>query len=168
MHSLIKNESFSAPTTRLGSNISNAEVVVSNILDIIKLQQDNLPISIESSEKFAKAKVKVLKQLPNMYKNTRLTKYLIQNSPTSSKIEYKKIKGLMLNIQKRMCWYLNIEEEKTKCLLISTKAKTSNEDLVQDTPRKYFFEYYAKFIVTEGDERKFISIPLVDLNISVV
>jgi hypothetical protein len=168
MQSLVKNESSFDKEVKMANGSSNTESVVSNILDIIKLQQEALPLVLENSEKYVKAKEKVLKQLPNMYKNTRLTKYLIQHNPIITKIEYKKIKGLMLNIEKRMSWYLNIEEGKVKCLLISIKAKTAKEDLVNDDPKKHFFEYYAKFIVNEKDERRFITIPLIDLNIYVV
>jgi hypothetical protein len=167
MQSLIKNESSLKKEVKMTNRTEN-EAIASNILDIIKLQQEALPFVLENSEKYIKAKEKVIKQLVNMYKNTRLSKYLIQNNPIATKIEYKKIKGLMLNIEKRMCWYLNIEEGQAKCLLISIKAKTSKEDLVQDDPKKHFFEYYAKFIVTEEQERRFITIPLVDLNVSVI
>jgi hypothetical protein len=67
-----------------------------------------------------------------------------------------------------MSWYLNIEEGKAKCLLISIKAKTANEDLVHDDSKKHFFEYYGKLIINEATERKFITIPLIDLNVFVV
>jgi hypothetical protein len=41
-------------------------------------------------------------------------------------------------------------------------------DLENEDRVKHFFEYYAKVIITEGTERKFIPIPLYDLNISVI
>lgn len=150
------------------SNQQKASDVVSNILDILEARKNNAPLILETSEKFLKSKDKILKQLKNMYKNTRLTKYLIENNPVNQIIEYRKIKGLALNIEKRMSWYLNCEQEKIKCLLISKKAKTSTEDLIHDDVKKYFFEYYAKIIVLEGEVRKFITIPLIDLNISIV
>jgi hypothetical protein len=108
MQSLIKNESSLKKEVKMTNRTEN-EAIASNILDIIKLQQEALPFVLENSEKYIKAKEKVIKQLVNMYKNTRLSKYLIQNNPIATKIEYKKIKGLMLNIEKRMCWYLNIK-----------------------------------------------------------
>jgi hypothetical protein len=48
------------------------------------------------------------------------------------------------------------------------KAKTANEDLINEDRTKNFFEYYAKVIITEGNEKKFIPIPLYDLNVSVI
>ena len=149
-------------------NQQKASDVVSNILDILEARKNNAPLILENSEKFLKSKEKILKQLKNMYKNTRLTKYLIEHSPVSQVMEYRKIKGLVLNIEKRMSWYLNIEQEKIKCLLISKKAKTASDDLLHDDLNKYFFEYYAKVIVCEGEVRKFISVPLIDLNVSIV
>ena len=155
-------------TSNASENNLSTGNVVSNILEIMKTQQNNLPLELDTSEKFLRAKEKLIKQLPNMYKNTRLSKFLIQTSPVATKIEYKKIKGLVLNIEKRMSWYLNVEQEKVKCLLISTRAKTAKEDLAFDDPKKSFFEYYAKAIVTEAEKRKFIPVPLVDLNIIVI
>lgn len=154
--------------TNASSSKQEASDVVSNILDILEARKNNAPLVLENSEKFTKAKEKVTKQLLNMYKNTRLTKYLIENNSVSQAIEYRKIKGLVLNIEKRMSWYLNVEQEKIKCLLISTKAKTAKEDLIYDDSKKYFFEYYAKVILMEGEIRKFVSIPLIDLNISII
>lgn len=162
MRSVLKTPSVSE------CNVQDKENVVENILDIIKLQQESLPLVLENSEKFLKAKEKVLKQLPNMYKNTRLHKFTVQNNSVSTRVEYKKVKGLVLNIEKRMSWYLNVEESELKCLLISTNAKTANEDLINDDRSKYFFNYYGKLILNSTNERKFITIPLLDLNVVIV
>lgn len=171
MQSALKLDTL--PESRVVKKVPNLTVIsntddASNILQIIKLQTESLPLVMDNSEKFLKAKEKLIKQLPNMYKNTRLSKYLIQNNPVVSRIEYKRIKGLVLNVERRMSWYLNVEEDKIKCLLISTRAKTAKEDLVNEDSKKHFFEYYAKVIVVEGEERKFVCVPLVDLNISVI
>ena len=149
-------------------NQANRNDIVYNILDILESQKNNIPVVLEVSERASKSKEKILKQLVNMYKNTRMTKYLIQNNPVVSKIEYKKIKGLILNIEKRISWYLDTPEENVKCLLISVKAKSAPVDLENEDRVKHFFEYYAKVIITEGAEKKFIPIPLYDLNISVI
>lgn len=143
--------------------------VVSNILDILQAQKNKDTGTLETSERVVKAKEKIIKQLPNMYKNTRMVKYLIQNNPSPCKIEYKKIKGLMLNIAKRFSWYLDLEEENTRCLLISTKAKSYKDDITEEDRKKGFFEYYAKTIFpTKNGEIKFIVVPLYNLNISVI
>ena len=140
----------------------------SNILDLMKLQNNNLTASIESGERFINAKNKLLKQLPNIYKNTRLSKFTIEEAPTTVTMQYKRIKGLVLNVQKRMCWYLNMDPENTKCLLISIKAKTAKEDLANEDRTKYYFVYYCKFIFPSAEGQKFIAVPLIDLNINVV
>lgn len=150
---------------KINNNVNN----VSNILDIIEAQKNNIPILMENSDLAFKAKDKILKQLANMYKNTRLNKHLIQNSPVPIKIEYKKMKGLILNIEKRISWYMDLELESIKCLLISTKAKSANVDLENEDRKKHFFEYYAKVIISKnGTEKTFIPIPLYDLNVIVV
>jgi hypothetical protein len=122
----------------------------------------------DDSAKALKAREKVIKQLSNMYKNTRMAKYLIENSPIPFRIEYKKIKGLMLNIAKRLSWYMDVEEEEIKCLLISIKARSFKTDITEEEKDEGFFEYYAKAIFTEEGETKFIIVPLYNLNIRVI
>ena len=140
----------------------------SEILDLMKLQNNNLTASIENGEKFICARNKLLKQLPNIYKNTRLSKFTIEEAPVMVTMQYKRIKGLVLNVQKRMCWYLNIDPETTKCLLISIKAKTFKEDLEPEDRAKYYFVYYCKFIFPSSEGYKFVAIPLINLNINVI
>lgn len=136
--------------------------------NIVKFDDIKNSIILENGENFINAKNKLLKQLPNIYKNTRLQKFTIQSNPISAKLEYKRVKGLVLNVQKRMCWYLNLETIDTRCLLISTKARTANEDLIYDDRNKYFFDYYCKFIFQHNQVTKFICIPLVNLNVTVI
>jgi hypothetical protein len=147
---------------------NTTENTVYSILDLLEAQKNNIPVVLDVSESTMKAKEKILKQLPNMYKNTRMTKYLIEHMPVSVKIEYKKIKGLILNIEKRISWYLDVPQENIKCLLISTKAKSAPIDLAGEDMSKHFFLYYAKVIITEGQTRNAIPIPLYDLNINVL
>ena len=144
---------------------NNKPSTANNILEIIKVKtQDEFPCVIETEEKYLKAKDKILKQLPIIYKNTRMLKFCIESCPTLQKIEYRRIKGLTLNIQKRLCWHLKIEEGSSRCLLISIKARTANEDLIYDD-RAAFFNHYCKFIFPSADGiKKFITIPLVNLN----
>jgi hypothetical protein len=150
------------------SNEKNENKLSHDINNIIKFEDIHHSSIIENNEKIVNAKKKLLKQLSNIYKNTRLQKFTIECSPTSTQLEYKRVKGLVLNVQKRMCWYLNLDPQDVRCLLISIKARTANEDLIYDDRNKYFFDYYCKFFFTHENQNKFISIPLIDLNIVVV
>lgn len=122
----------------------------------------------DDSVKALKAAQKVIKQLPNMYKNTRMSKYLLESGVMPFRVEYKKIKGLMLNIAKRLSWYMDLEEEEIKCLLISVKARSSKVDVSTEERSDGFFEYYAKAIFNINGEMKFIVVPLYNLNIRVI
>ena len=144
------------------------ENTASSVLYIIKNQNNEIPTIIHTDEKFVNAKNKVLKQLDNIYKNTRLSKFEITNSQTKTQINYKRIKGLVLNIEKRMCWYLNLDPESVRCLLISIKARTAMDDLIYDDRNNSFFEYYCKFIFPINGEKRFVTIPLINLNVSVI
>lgn len=116
-----------------------------------------------------RGKEKIIKQLPNIYKNTRVLRFLIQHQPMPHSIEYKKIKGLILNIQKRFMWYAKFEEMKqAKVLLLSIKSKSVTYDLNRNDEFKDFFNYYTKIIFEHNNKKYFISIPLVDLNIDVI
>jgi hypothetical protein len=149
---------------------NKVQASVTNILDIMNAQKMEIPVNMEVSEKAQKAKEKVIKQLSNMYKNTRMGKFAIQVNPHATQIEYKKIKGLMLNIEKRFSWYLDLPEGSVKCLLISIRARSAKDDLTPEDKARGFFEYYAKAILentSSGGGKTFVIIPLYNLNIIV-
>jgi hypothetical protein len=149
-------------------NLQLNEYAVENKIYLNKLE-DVLNATLDASEECMNAKRKVLKQLPNIYKNTRLSKFITENTLYAPKLEYKIIKGLVLNVQKRMCWYLNVKEDESKCLLISTFAKTAYQDLILDNPKEGILKYYCKFIFTTKDGiQKFVSIPLFNFNVIVI
>lgn len=103
------------------------------------------------------AKAKVIKQLSNIYKRTRLKKYTLPEAVEIQEVSIKKLRSMVLNIEQRMAWYVGIDDHRfVKCTILNTNTESDENGL---------YNCIANLTVDHDGTRFKASMPLYNLNI---